>query len=49
VLNALVSLSPGNYNLVIRAWDTTGYYFSSQENFTVVSSDEPQELSQNQH
>jgi phosphatidylinositol-3-phosphatase len=47
VLNALVSLSPGNYNLVIRAWDTTGYYFSSQENFTVVSSDDPQEMTQN--
>jgi hypothetical protein len=46
VMNALVSLSPGNYNLVIRAWDTTGYYFSSQENFTVTSSDEPQTLTQ---
>lgn len=40
-MNAMVSLSPGNYNLVIRAWDTTGYYFSSQENFTVTSNDEP--------
>jgi acid phosphatase len=36
VMNAIVSLPPGNYNLVIRAWDTTGYYFSSQENFTVT-------------
>ena len=42
VMNSLVSLSPGNYNLVIRAWDTTGYYFSSQQNFTVTSSDGPQ-------
>lgn len=47
IMNALVSLSPGNYNLVIRAWDTTGYYFSSQENFTVTGSDDPQTLSQN--
>ena len=46
VMNALVSLSPGNYNLVIRAWDTTGYYFSSQETFTVTGHDGPQ-LSQN--
>jgi acid phosphatase len=35
ILNAVVPLSPGPYNLVIRAWDSTGYYFSSQENFTV--------------
>ncbi len=34
-LNALVRLSPGQYQFVIRAWDTTGYYFSSQENVTV--------------
>ena len=46
VMNAMVSLSPGNYNLVIRAWDTTGYYFSSQENFTVVSSDQLAQPSQ---
>ena len=36
-LNASVALSPGQYQLVVRAWDTTGYYFSSQENFTVTS------------
>ncbi len=48
VMNAQLALSPGTYNLVIRAWDTTGYYFSSQENFTVVSSDGPEQLSQNQ-
>jgi len=40
VMSAMVSLPPGNYNLVIRAWDSTGYYFSSQENFTVTSSDQ---------
>jgi len=34
-LNASVPLSPGQYQLVIRAWDTTGYYFSSQQNVTV--------------
>ncbi len=37
VLNAKVLLRPGNYQLVIRAWDSKGYYFSSQENFTVTS------------
>jgi hypothetical protein len=36
-LNAKVPLSPGNYQLVIRAWDSKGYFFSSQENFTVTS------------
>lgn len=36
-LNAMVQLSPGNYNLVIRAWDSRGYNFSSSENFTVTS------------
>jgi hypothetical protein len=34
-LNAMVSLSAGHYQLIVRAWDSTGYYFSSQENFTV--------------
>ena len=34
-LNASVPLSSGQYNLVIRAWDTTGNYFSSQETFNV--------------
>lgn len=37
-LNASVPLSPGQYQLVVRAWDSSGYYFSSQENFTVTSS-----------
>ncbi len=35
-LNASVPMSSGQYQLVIRAWDTTGYYFSSQQNFTVA-------------
>jgi phosphatidylinositol-3-phosphatase len=48
VMNALVSLSPGTYNLVIRAWDTTGYYFSSQESFTVTGNDGPPTLSRKQ-
>ncbi|HTV64889.1 MAG TPA: alkaline phosphatase family protein [Bryocella sp.] len=48
IMNAQVPLSPGNYNLVIRAWDSTGYYFSSQENFTVTGNDGPQTLSQSQ-
>jgi hypothetical protein len=34
-LSAGVPLSPGQYQLVIRAWDSTGYYVSSEENSTV--------------
>ena len=34
-LNASLPLGAGNYQLVIRAWDTTGYYFSSTLNFSV--------------
>ncbi len=50
-LNATIQLSPGQYNLVIRAWDSSGDYFSSQENFTVTSGGslykgEPTELTQ---
>ena len=40
-LNASVPLGPGQYQLVVRAWDSTGYYFSSQENFTVPASSSP--------
>lgn len=36
-LSASVPLNPGQYQLVVRAWDTTGYYFSSQEHFTVTA------------
>ena len=45
-MNAMVPLSPGNYSVVIRAWDSTGYYFSSEENFTVTSSDQQASPSQ---
>lgn len=34
-LTASVQLNAGQYNLVIRAWDSTGQYFSAQESFTV--------------
>ena len=47
IMNAQVPLGPGNYNLVIRAWDSTGYYFSSQENFTVTSNDDLSESRDN--
>ena len=36
-LSASVQMNPGQYQLVVRAWDSSGYYFSSQENFTVTS------------
>lgn len=36
-LFASVFLSPGTYTLVVRAWDSSGYYFSSSEQFTVSS------------
>jgi hypothetical protein len=42
-LNANVPLNPGQYNLLVRAWDSTGYYFSSQENFTVTACNPTQE------
>lgn len=34
-LNVGVPFTAGQYQLVIRAWDTSGAYFSSQENFSV--------------
>jgi hypothetical protein len=34
-IDASVALGRGQYQLVIRAWDSNGYYFSSAENFTV--------------
>jgi acid phosphatase len=36
-INASVALGPGQYQLVVRAWDNKGYYFSTQESFTVIS------------
>jgi phospholipase C len=40
-LSASVPLSPGRYLLVVRAWDSSGYYFSSQEYFTVTTGSLP--------
>jgi phospholipase C len=34
-LSASVPLANGNHNIVIRAWDSSGYYFSSSEAITV--------------
>ncbi|MGB8890107.1 MAG: alkaline phosphatase family protein [Candidatus Korobacteraceae bacterium] len=36
-LSASVPLNPGQYELVVRAWDSSGNYFSSQESFTATS------------
>ena len=36
-LAASIPLNPGQYQLVVRAWDSTGYYFSSTENFTATA------------
>ncbi len=36
-LSASVALAAGSYSLVVRAWDSSGYYFSTAENFTVSS------------
>ena len=34
-LSANVALNPGQYQLLVRAWDSSGFYFSSQENITI--------------
>jgi len=36
-LSASVQLAAGTHNIVIRAWDSTGFFFSSQETITVVN------------
>ena len=36
-LSASVQLAAGTHNIVIRAWDSTGFFFSSQESITVVA------------
>lgn len=36
-LSASVPLAVGTHNIVIRAWDSTGFFFSSQESITVVN------------
>src|SRR5438270_2309478 len=40
-LSASVALADGNHNIVIRAWDSSGFYFSSSETITVGSSTTP--------
>ena len=35
-VNTAIPLGPGQYQLLVRAWDTSGRYFSSMENFTVT-------------
>src|SRR5947209_6544114 len=37
-LTATVSLSAGSHAVLVRAWDTSGAFFSSSENITVVNS-----------
>ncbi len=34
-LTAALSIPSGSHNIVVRAWDSTGFFFSSQETFTV--------------
>jgi phospholipase C len=36
-LSASVALSSGSHLVVIRAWDSTGFFFSSQENIVVTA------------
>lgn len=36
-LSASAALSVGNHSIVIRAWDSTGFFFSSSETITVTS------------
>ena len=36
-LSASVALSSGSHPVVVRAWDSTGFFFSSQENITVTA------------
>lgn len=35
-LNATLNLNAGNYAVVVRAWDSSGYFFSSSENISVT-------------
>src|SRR5205823_4029456 len=37
-LTASVPLAAGNHYIVIRTWDSSGFYFSASENITVSSS-----------
>ena len=37
-LTAILSLAAGKHAIVIRAWDSTGFFFSSSESITVTAS-----------
>ncbi|HEY6252710.1 MAG TPA: hypothetical protein VI685_22365, partial [Candidatus Angelobacter sp.] len=41
LLSASVSLAAGKHAIVIRAWDTTGFFFSSSESITVTTAVAP--------
>ena len=41
LLSASVALATGKHAIVIRAWDTTGFFFSSSESITVATSSGP--------
>jgi len=40
-LNAILSLPAGKHAIVIRAWDSSGFFFSSSESITVATSPTP--------
>ena len=40
-LSAILSLPAGKHAIVIRAWDSTGFFFSSSESITVAASPTP--------
>lgn len=41
LLSASVALAAGKHAIVIRAWDSTGFFFSSSESITVVTASGP--------
>src|SRR4051812_44112565 len=40
-LTAILSLPAGKHAIVVRAWDSTGFFFSSSESITVTTSPTP--------
>src|SRR5882672_8601389 len=36
-LSSVVPLNAGNHTVLVRAWDSTGFFFSSEESITVVT------------
>ncbi|HEV8180834.1 MAG TPA: alkaline phosphatase family protein, partial [Candidatus Angelobacter sp.] len=40
-LTAIISLAVGKHAILIRAWDSTGFFFSSSESITVATSPTP--------